>query len=454
VKVPDSLLSTQTLEFGLEWHHLPIVDVNTPKDDFEDLWVYSGQRLRNLLANGEKIVIHCLGGIGRTGTIAARLLTEFGDSPEEAIRKIRKVRPGSVETLSQEQYVAACKPVVDAKLIGSRREKALACLLGGAVGDAFGYEVEFLSITSIRNRFGQNGIEAPVPHHGNLIVSDDSQMTLFTLEGLIESFKHGENWQKTCTESIRLAYLDWYRTQRNYGGLTTKTEGSWLARQSVMQVQRAPGNTCMSALSGGGKGSLSKAINDSKGCGGVMRTAPLGLVGDKATTEEVFRLAAEAAALTHSHPSGYLSAGMISAVIHLLMEGMTVVETVNRSSTILKSYPDHEETLGDVEQAMKLAAQGQIDHIEAIEEIGGGWVGEEALAIGLYAVLSAKSFVEAIAIATNHSGDSDSTASIAGQIWGAAYGLEGMPHDWIVGLDVLVPLLHLSRSFEGALASM
>lgn len=76
-------------------------------------------------------------------------------------------------------------------------------------------------------------------------------------------------------------------------------------------------------------------------------------------------------------------------------------------------------------------------------------MGEEALAIGLYAALCAGSFVEAIRIATNHSGDSDSTASIAGQLWGATTGLDGMPHHWVFSLDVLLPLLHLARRLFG-----
>ena len=72
-------------------------------------------------------------------------------------------------------------------------------------------------------------------------------------------------------------------------------------------------------------------------------------------------------------------------------------------------------------------------------------MGEQALAIALYSVLAARSFVEAITIAANHGGDSDSTASLAGQLWGAAHGLAGMPHDWIVDLDVLLPLLRLAK---------
>jgi ADP-ribosylglycohydrolase len=164
-------------------------------------------------------------------------------------------------------------------------------------------------------------------------------------------------------------------------------------------------------------------------------------VGD---AQAAFHLAAEAAALTHGHPSGYLSAGMVASIVRLLMERMGL-DTLDQSRSILATYPGHEETLAAVDRAVSLAAKGSKDHAAAVESLGGGWVGEEALAIALYAVLSAESFVEAVSIAANHSGDSDSTASIAGQFWGAANGLEGMPHDWVSALDVRLPLLHLVR---------
>jgi ADP-ribosyl-[dinitrogen reductase] hydrolase len=90
---------------GIEWHHLPIRDVDVPDDEFEDQWKTSGPRLRSLLLEGKKVVIHCLGGLGRTGTIAARLLVEFGASPAEAIKAVRTARPGAIETTEQQEYV-------------------------------------------------------------------------------------------------------------------------------------------------------------------------------------------------------------------------------------------------------------------------------------------------------------------------------------------------------------
>ena len=104
-----SSLSGMALRLGMAWHHLPIRDVSVPDDLFEDLWEESGWRLRQILSEGGRVVLHCRGGIGRTGTIAARLLVEFGVAPEEAIRLVRRARPGTIETLAQEEYVLMFK---------------------------------------------------------------------------------------------------------------------------------------------------------------------------------------------------------------------------------------------------------------------------------------------------------------------------------------------------------
>jgi ADP-ribosylglycohydrolase len=315
-------------------------------------------------------------------------------------------------------------------------------MLGGAVGDAFGYAVEFSSLPEIRKRFGEKGIQTPVAQGGKLTVSDDTQMTLFTLEGLLKALAHGERWREACLPSIRIAYLNWLRTQTN----RCETPGSgWLAAQPVMQARRAPGNTCLSALGAGGRGTIQKPINDSKGCGGVMRVAPIGLVGDRAGPQEIFQVAAESAALTHGHPSGYLSAGVMACLTYLLVQGTDLKQALEKSRTILEGFPHHDETSRIMALALALETDASGNHDAAIRKLGGGWVGEEALAIGVYAALSASTFVEALAIAANHSGDSDSTASIAGQLWGAMKGLGGMPHDWAVNLDVWMPLLRLVR---------
>jgi ADP-ribosylglycohydrolase/protein-tyrosine phosphatase len=461
VGVPVDLLGAHAKEFGLEWHHLPIKDLDVPGDRFEDLWTYSGLRLRRALANGEKIVIHCLGGLGRTGTVAGRLLVEFGEEPLTAMKKIRMARRGCIETPAQEQYVENCRPLAFARVERPPEERVLACLLGGATGDAFGYVVEFASLRVIRERFGHGGIKTPVLAQGKLIVSDDTQMTLFTLEGLLRGMRDiGGNREPGFVASIAQAYMDWLETQDGGSRSHAKDAVGWLAQQEVMRERRAPGVTCLGALRSGRRGSIGEPINDSKGCGGVMRVAPVGLIDLGADATTVFQLAAEAAALTHGHPSGYLSAGMVAALVRLLVEGIDLTKrksslsesgAIGQTSQILRTFPRHEETLAAVNAAVALAAKDLNDHAAAVETLGKGWIAEEALAIALYAVLSARSFVEAISIAANHSGDSDSTASIAGQLWGAMNGLGGIPHDWVTNLDVLEPLLHLSRQLVDGL---
>src|ERR1035437_3310577 len=105
VLVPGKELETKSASRGIDWHHLPIKDVHVPDESFETLWTYTGARLRRHLIDGENLVLHCMVGLGRRGTIAARLLVEFGVDPEKAIREIRMARPGSIETHEQEEYV-------------------------------------------------------------------------------------------------------------------------------------------------------------------------------------------------------------------------------------------------------------------------------------------------------------------------------------------------------------
>jgi len=98
---------------GLEWHHLPIMNRDAPYLEFEEKWIVSGQRLRVQLRKGERVVLHCKNGLGRTGMIAARLLVELGESPDSAIKRVRAARPGAIETSIQEQHIYQCRMVSD-----------------------------------------------------------------------------------------------------------------------------------------------------------------------------------------------------------------------------------------------------------------------------------------------------------------------------------------------------
>lgn len=100
-------LGTAVEALGMEWHHLPIIDVDIPRGPFEALWVRSGPRLREHLAAGRRILLHCRGGLGRTGTIAARLLAELGTPARDAVATVQKARPGTLETDEQVAHALA-----------------------------------------------------------------------------------------------------------------------------------------------------------------------------------------------------------------------------------------------------------------------------------------------------------------------------------------------------------
>ena len=105
-------LPEKATRLGLDHYHLPIVDFDIPDDSFEEQWQTAGAQLRDYLLSGKSIVIHCLGGLGRTGTVAGRLLVELGTDPETAIRRIRTARPGTIQSIMQERYVRNCKSVI------------------------------------------------------------------------------------------------------------------------------------------------------------------------------------------------------------------------------------------------------------------------------------------------------------------------------------------------------
>ncbi len=326
------------------------------------------------------------------------------------------------------------------------------CLFGGAVGDALGYPVEFHSIDSIHAKYGSSGItEYEIdPASKVALFSDDTQMSLFTANGLLygktRSLLKGVASQPSYY--VYLAYLDWLETQRGMSGAGGIT---WLSDIDGLYSCRAPGATCLDALASGERGSTINRINHSKGCGGVMRVAPVGLVMRDEDDMTVATEGAEIAALTHSHSLGFMPAAFLAHVVkNAVMAGPEVtlgvlIENAKETIQVLFAQRKHLEVfINLIDKAVSLAGNGASDE-ENIAMIGAGWCGDEALAIALYCALRHEGdFTSAVISAVNHSGDSDSTGALAGNIVGAMVGYDAIEEKWKDNLELKDTILEMA----------
>jgi ADP-ribosylglycohydrolase len=333
-------------------------------------------------------------------------------------------------------------------------------LLGGAIGDQLGAGVEFEPIEKIREKHGPAGVTGFVPSWGRREgrFTDDTQMALFVAEGLIRA--DNQAWREgDCDPLVPLtdAHLRWLHTQGvpadGEQGVEAKGFGKvvsgWLIRQEVLHAERAPGNSCLIGLKALPRDPLVPARNDSKGCGGVMRVAPVGLAFP--VDWNPFEMAADFAGLTHGHPTGRLAAGALAVIVSELCVGAPARAAIATAVAELSDWEGADETLAAIRSAVELAGESRAsgapptpEEIEA--RLGGGWIAEEALAIALACALvaeesirraatPAEAFRTGVLMAVNHSGDSDSTGAICGNLLGARFGEDALPTEWLADLE-------------------
>ncbi len=328
-------------------------------------------------------------------------------------------------------------------------------LIGGAVGDALGYAVEFMREGNIFHEYGKSGITSYDLDFGKGKgrISDDTQMTLFTAEGLLHARIDSSISPR---HHIAKAYQNWRLTQiSSYWTslVQIKISGSRLLQEEQLFARRAPGNTCMSALQAASHSAsqpddyIAHPSNDSKGCGGVMRVAPVALdpvLRSGLSIEEIDMEAAQAAAITHGHSLGYMPAAMLCHIISRIVfpegERMPLKEIVFEArDTIAELFrgDSHLDELEDlVNDAVNLSENAK-DDLENIHWLGEGWVAEETLAIAIYCALRYQNdFSKGIVAAVNHDGDSDSTGAVTGNILGALIGYDALDEKWKTNLEL------------------
>jgi ADP-ribosylglycohydrolase len=337
------------------------------------------------------------------------------------------------------------------------------CLLGIALGDALGAPVEFLRVDEIDRRFGRDGPRDLMPWRGHPAgaYTDDTQMTLATARGLLSAARAA---QSDPTPLVISEYVRWYKSQLD-----------------DPSCRRAPGETCLEACAALARDPTPRpAANDSCGCGAVMRMGPVGLLGRR----HVFGLGAWLGALTHGHPAGFLSAGYLAEAIAAIVAGADLAEALAAADTAMAAVgaaadgwpqgdgwpcleagvgtptPDAERSvatcaaelrrwrpprtpldegrrqLAAALSAARAGAATSASDRDAIAALGGGWTGQEALAIAALCALRYRDdWTAAVVAAANHSGDSDSTASVVGGIVGALRGAAHLPASWLHRLE-------------------
>ena len=387
-------LGTGVTARGMEWHHLPITDVSVPDGRFEDRWRAVGPLIRASLSRGDKIFIHCKGGLGRAGTVAARLLVELGQYDAVcAIAAVREARPGALETRDQERHVEA---------IAARLDRAAGCLLGLAIGDAIGTSLEFKkrdSYKHLTDMVGGGPFHLPVG-----VWTDDTSMALALADSLIASKAHGLDFD---ANDLMDRFVSWWR------------EGEYSATGECFDI----GITTSSAL-GRYKASGDPFAGDpdphSAGNGSLMRLAPVALAGVHWSSERAAEIARLQSRTTHA------AAACLDACAAYALMLRAVITGANFEEAIDAGQGRYGATIGTIVEGSwraksrdGIASSGYVAH---------------SLEAALWCLARTDNYRDAVLLAANLGDDADTTAAITGQLAGALYGRAGLPTEWLAKL--------------------
>lgn len=388
-------LGSRIRDRHMEWIHLPIVDVSVPDDTFEKAWSTSGECVRSLLRSGSKVLVHCRGGMGRAGTIAARLMVELGIDPQDAIDGVRAVRPGAIETRAQEEHVRVKAPIpVRTVSHHTELDRAVGALIGLAVGDAIGTTLEFAprddKASRLTDMVGGGPFELKAGQW-----TDDTSMAWALADSLLstESFD---------PQDLAERFVSWWRDGKYSStgkcfdiGITTRTG----LRQYELSGKAFSGPTEPSTA----------------GNGSLMRVSPVAIRywNDRYTMAQV---AADQSRVTHGAPEAVEACVLYCEILADAIAGKP------RSEVLRSRTGNYTSKVGDI-------ASGSWKTKSRAVIRGSGYV-LDALEASLWCVGRTTSFASAVLMAANLRDDADTTAAITGQLAGALYGNEAIPNHW------------------------
>lgn len=390
-------LGHEVLARYMAWHHLPIRDVDVPDAAFKEAWATAGESLRSLVRDGFGVLVHCKGGLGRAGTIAARMLVELGMDPATAIGQVRTVRPGAIETAAQLEHIRRCAPVeppLPDTGLDAVRDRAIGALLGLAVGDALGTTGEFQARDSyprITDLVGGGPFNLPVGAW-----TDDTAMAL----ALASSLHECDGLNET---DLMDRFLSW-RERGEYSCTGTCFDIGITVGQALGRFKHT--------------GDPVAGATDpiSAGNGSLMRLSPVAIRywQDEARRRDV---AARQSRTTHGAPE---------AVDASVAFADMLAEAIAGRPRHAVMRPRNAPFAGRIPEVLAGSWRGHTRHTIR----SSGYV-IDSLEAALWCVGRTGSFADAVLLAANLGGDADTVAAITGQLAGAIYGKRGIPAHWI-----------------------
>ena len=384
-------------ERHMEWWHLPIPDMNPPGSDFERGWKVAGEAIRDRLRMGFDVLVHCKGGLGRAGTVTARLLVELGESPDHAIRTVRTARQGAIQTKGQRRHVERCEPPVSLAPSTTQeciRDRAMGALLGLAVGDALGTTLEFEK-RDWRPRVVDITGGGPFDLRPGCW-TDDTAMALALAASLLAS-------ESLDCRDLMDRFVAWWRNGE-YSPTGTCFDIGITTRNALQRYLRT------------GDPLAGSTDPRTAGNGSLMRLAPVALRfwNDR---DRLDHAAAQQSRTTHAAEEA--------------VDGCRAFADLLADAISGKPRRD-------------VLAPRSFDGAQGIAKIvGGSWPGRarrdirssgyvvHTLEAAMWSVARTGDFRNAVLLAANLADDADTVAAVTGQLAGAIYGLSGIPTDWL-----------------------